>query len=171
MTRQIVNEDGAAHWPPIGETSQETEAVCDVLSGMEVGALVPYAKLTEVAGGDVTGESRHIMDSARRICIREHGIVFEAVRGIGLRRMEDSQLAHLGAPMRMRVRRLARRTVSKVRCAKYDRLGNDDKTAHNTALSVAGLLVLAASDRARKKIEARVTDGALPSRESLKVLG
>ena len=107
------------------ERAKLTVDLCDLLRG--VNGEVAYARIEEVAGKPLT-EIRQTLINVRRYLERDEGIVFETVRGFGLRRLTDAEKVESVAGFSRRIRRTAIRGV--MRCDAVtapEALSNEDQ--------------------------------------------
>lgn len=75
------------------ERSKETEQLIAYLRLLEKGAEVSYAELTKIVGVEIVARTPKLT-TARRILRDQHNAVWSCVRpGVGLRRLNDIQIA------------------------------------------------------------------------------
>ncbi len=154
------------------QLSIDTKAIADHLRGLKQGESVSFEELRQKLALDVQDKSRHSLQSARRVLLRE-GIRFDAVRGVGLQRMTDAQVATSGARSVRLVHGVARREAKKMAAiSDFESLTNDEKIQHNTTLSVLGAVAHFSKPAQVKILEAAVSQAknALPTRESIDVI-
>lgn len=138
----------------------DAENIAKQLRTALVGALVRYDDLTKLVGRDVTGEARGAMNSARRLLLRE-GIRFDVVRGEGLKRMSDSEVAQSGAASIRSVRRKVNGEIKKLSAVSdFNSLTGAEKVQHNTAMSVLGVMSHFSKQEQVKTIEGCVTQSS-----------
>lgn len=143
--------------------SSDSKALAQELAKAATGDVMTYADLSAIVGRDVQEAARSALNTARHVVQREHRIVFDVVIGVGLRRLESSEIVDLSDKARDRTRSIARRISKKLTCVEYDELPREKQTKHNAALSMFGLMKELASDGAQKRIEHKVENAALPS--------
>lgn len=107
-------------------------------------ALIVYQDLAGAAGLDVRhGKGYGYLQTARRHLRREKRIVFEVVRGEGLKRATDSDLANNEGPYRRkRIRGQCREGIKNLLCADFEKLTNEEKqklTMERSALGSVNL--------------------------------
>jgi hypothetical protein len=159
--------------PPktIRETSVDAQALAKVLEAAQPGEVVPYATLSAVIRKDVQRAGYSTMDSARRLLIRDKGMVFEAVLNVGLKRLEGSGIVALGPDANGRIRRTAGRAIKKMACigTAYDSLSTDEKSSYNSNISALGAVKLFTGAPSIKRIESQVraSSAQLPPAEVL----
>ncbi|MEX3859610.1 hypothetical protein AB3X94_37100 [Paraburkholderia sp. BR10923] len=123
-----------------------------VLAQLAVGDEIRYAVLSEKIGRDVQGEARHCLDTARRRLLRDERRVFDVVRDIGLRRLNDCEIVRTADRARAHIRRTARKAARTVLCADYAALDRETQVRHNVALSVLAVTEIMAGEKAAKRI-------------------
>ena len=158
--------------PVIGQRAIETAVLVKELRAVQVGATITYRALSMACGVDVLAR-RHLLDSARRIAMREHRVVFSAEISTGLRRLSDVETVTLMPELRRsRIRSQAKMGIREIATVDYGKLPADKQLAHNVGLAVLGALHMA-SDRATvRQIEHQVANGKLPEMDgTLKLIG
>lgn len=158
---------------PTYERVLETSLLVDFLLEHQADSMIGYAAMNAHIRGDVCGSDRSRLTSARRIIIKEHGIVFGTVRREGIRRLDDTQKIDEAESALPRMAGLARRAKTKLATVNYDRLSAADKLRHQTKMAT----FFAAHEMARKTAQQRLADGIRarnnqlpPSRETLAIL-
>ena len=124
----------------IAETSIEAKLVYERLKRAGEGDIVTYSELSEVAGRNVTGRARNVLQTARRMCERTDQIVFGCVMKIGLRRLKNDEIPDTGVAKLSHIRRAVRRASKTMACANYDALSPEKRLLHNVTLSMFGVL-------------------------------
>ena len=129
------------------------------LKSAKPGDVISYNEMSELIGRNVQKEARYIMETARRHAKKDR-IYFGVVTNEGLQRLDDSGKVKAGSGMLGKIRRTSRRAAQTLAAVEnFSELPNELKIAHNTALSVYGIITQATSRRVQEKISARV-DGA-----------
>lgn len=150
----------------IPELSIDTQTLERALLTVAVGEVVGYESLSKLIGRNVQNGATHLLQSARRRVQRDHHIVFEPVRGEGLKRLDDEGKARSGESALAKIRSTARRGQEKLLCVDdFDSLSNDAKIKHNLSLSVLGALRQVAKATTMKRLEGKVSNSkhdALP---------
>jgi hypothetical protein len=136
--------------------SSDSKALAVALAKVPVGETASYSSLTAAVGRDVQTTCRGALETARYIVQREDRMVFDVVRGVGLRRLLDGEIVDLSDRARDHARRHARRTVKKLICVDYGNLPRDKQTKHNAALSMFGVFSELASDKSQKRLETKI---------------
>lgn len=86
----------------------ETRALADLFIATEIGGVVTFAAMTAAIGQDIATR-RHLMPSALSVAARESGAIFGSVRRVGYKRIAPEDAHILGAHVRRRIRRSAKR--------------------------------------------------------------
>jgi hypothetical protein len=153
--------------------SAETMAVHNELVMTAVGAVVTYARLSEVAGISVVGETS-CLASARRIAQREDRMVFAAVKGVGMKRLDSEGIVGFAGEKTHRVRRGAWRAGKLLPLANFAELRDSSRQraiALASVLAVAYDLVRERSLLTVAKSAVAGTASSLPIRATLQALG
>lgn len=156
----------------IQETSVDTRLLYQRLQSMGPAEEISYEDLSAVIDRDVRNGARHNMESARHMAQRIDGMIFDCVRGVGLKRLDDSGIVKTADSRMKRIRGQARRGVKALACATGE-LGNDDLIKHNAAMSIMGAILHATKQKTRNLIERKVADikESLPLAKTLRLFG
>ena len=148
---------------PNFKLSSDTIAIARALEVVAIGESISYDDLTELIGRDIM-QFRGALDSARHAVQRDKQMVFDSVRGVGLVRLNDSDIVDLSDKAREQSRRLAKRIAKKLVCVKYDSLSREKQIKHNTALSMFGVIAELSTSSSVKRLEQRIEadGGSLP---------
>lgn len=101
---------------PLFRASVDTQTLVKVLLTVIVGGTITYDELSEAIGMNIHFRISSLQ-SSRRILIGEHRILFETIRGVGLRRMESAGVVDCLKSEIKRVGRAAARGIKKSTCA------------------------------------------------------
>lgn len=159
--------------PFIGEAGNDVRLVVEAMRKVSPGETVSYRELTQLIGRDVTVH-RHICETARRILLREHNMVFRAVMNDGFRRLDDSQVVDVvNVDRKQRIRRQAAHAVRELGTVNYQRLDKDRQLRHNTGLAMFGTLIQATGRASLKRLQERVANagGKIDAKGTLKLIG
>lgn len=135
--------------------SPETEALLAALKDVPIGGEITYRAMSALIGRDVTAAARSKLVSARRICLRDHGIAFTVVRGTGLRRIRPDEAPDMGATARTRIRSTARRTSRAIKSVVGASNGLEPEAQRRASaeISALGLLAEVAGNSAQPAFE------------------
>lgn len=159
---------------PMFELSTEARTLASVLRECAPGDVVSYVRLSESIGRDVRSTAAQALQTARRIVMREHRMVFDAVRGNGLMRLTDDKIVGLADRTRAHIRRSARKTAVAMTCVDYDAMSRESQVKHNASLSLLGAIAELSSEKAAARIESKVAESQaqLPAaKAALEALG
>ena len=155
----------------VSQYGVEVRLIADTLAALQVGEQVTYAKLSEVSGIDVL-KQRGLIGSARRQVLNDSRAVFDVVIGVGLRRMNDDEIAGYGMVTARRIGRQARRGLKVVSAGEYDRMSPAAKVNQAIGITVLNMIQHSTTRSAVGKLEATLPQNAkaLPLAETLKQL-
>ena len=137
--------------------SADSETLASLLLTVKAGEEISYQILSDSIHRDVTSTARGNLMTARRKVMREEGFVFEPVRGVGLKRLLDNEIADLGRGTLLRINRASQRGIQKMSCVqKFEDLTPAEKTKHNAAMSLLGVFYQVSKSKSIKKIESTV---------------
>lgn len=159
--------------PFCGEASIDVQQLVNRMKQMAPEELVTYKELTQLIGRDVTVH-RHLTDSARKILMRDHNMVFRSVINEGLKRLADCDVVDVVLDdRRKRIYRQAAVASRELTTVDYARLGSDKQTRHNTGMALFGALYQATSKTAVKRLQQRVANagGAIDNSGILRLIG
>jgi len=154
------------------ELSIDTKFLYDRMVKAGSGEVVMYSELSELINGDVQGEARSNMNSARRRAASIDGIEFNAIRGVGLKRMSDREIARAGEYYIGGIRRKARRGMKVIgHVGDPSALANEDKIKMNTDASFLGVIGHMSKPKHLKRIEEAVREAVnkLPPLKTLEL--
>lgn len=146
----------------IGEISGETKQLIEILSDCGVGQLLEYEDLASKIGLSYgSPQFRSAVQTARKSVEKEERFVFGVIRGVGLKRLNDSEIVADSKGSLRGINRKCRRARSKLECAKYEALSAVEKQIHNVNLAVAGAIEQASSVKKVREITKRLSDSKL----------
>lgn len=156
----------------IQEASVDTKLLYARIRNAQPGDLITNDELSSIVNVPIATR-RNCLNTARDMAIREDGIVFDCVRGLGIKRLHEHEVAQLGPQFFSKVRRgakrVARKLVSGVK--DFEALSPEAKTAHNMTLSITGALLQGLRPSRVKEIERTVQNGSavLPVAKTLEL--
>ena len=155
----------------IGQTSLEVLELVEYLKAAKVDVLITYRQMSKTIGADVVVR-RHILESARRILMREHRMVFGVVMSEGLRLLDAVEVVEMEPEnRRKRIRTQAKLGIRSLTTVDYDKLPEDKKVQQNVGMAMLGGLHIATDRSSVKKLEKKVSQGNPDSGGLLKVIG
>jgi len=119
--------------------------------------VIPWGKLSEVAGVDVRDKGSGYVRTARKMAENESGKLFVTVIGEGVRlaTVED-QAAEPDTQIR-KVRRLSNRALFRLSHVTYEKLPDEAKARHNASASIFGAIKFFSRKNSIEKIEAQTS--------------
>ena len=134
---------------PLPLMPMDTKALYESLINREPGSITPYCVFNDVIGRNVQKEARPRLYAARKLALKEKGLVFKPIiidRGEkdptkkrGLKCLTDHEKAHLGTGGLQRIHKSATRTAVELATVQdYDTLSQDDKLVHQTSMAALG---------------------------------
>lgn len=117
-----------------GRTTADRIACYEILETAERGEVITYNRLSKACGRDIR-KFRSGLDSARDRLL-EIGIVFQTVRGVGLRRMEPAEHVRDAQATVIGVRRKAQKGLKRAAAAQVDEMTSAQRIEH-AAMSTA----------------------------------
>ena len=155
------------------ELSIDTKFLYDRMVRIGIGEVVMYSELSGLINGDVQGEARSNMNSARRRAASIDGIEFDTIRRVGLKRMSDREIAReTGEHYIGGIRRKARRGMKVLgHIGDPSALANEDKIKMNTDASFLGVIGHMCKPKHLKRIEEAVREAVnkLPPLKTLEL--
>jgi hypothetical protein len=136
---------------PSFELSADSRFLLQELRKVSVGETIVYDALSAAIGRPVKGNFSSLQTAVRRL-LRDDGIVFANVRGVGFKRLDDASIVRLGESETDATRRRARRTVRKLTSVRdYASLTPAMQLRHTALVSVNALIVDVARDQSVKR--------------------
>ena len=125
---------------PIQKASADARFLSQALANSK-DATVTYEVLSGAIGRDVRKHAYGALQTALRIVLRDHSMVFEAVPNVGYRRLTSAEIVETQAGKAFAsMGRVSRRTARKIHAADYNSLTREQRTAHNAQLSMLGVI-------------------------------
>lgn len=140
----------------IPQISVDSQVIIAKLRTMKKGDVISYSDLSKLISSDVTTKSRYALNTARRRVLMDDGMVFEAVRGVGIKRMDDTGIISIGEQSERRLHRLSRNAMRKLSCADTTNLNNEQRLELASHSSIVGTIALITKPSKIKLIKAAV---------------
>ena len=142
----------------IGKLSLEAQLLYERLKGAHEEELIPYSELSEIIRDDVQKKGRGKLYTAMNLARERNGLVFDTVKDIGVRCMNDIAKIDSGRAALWKVRRASRRAIKKMVLVKdFDSLSPDEKGRHNTYFGLLGFISVVTKPKKILEIEGIVT--------------
>ena len=137
----------------INELSIDTKTVYDRISKAENGETISYSELSQIIGRDIQQVARCNLNTARKMCHRDNDMLFDVIRNVGIKRMDDEAIAKSGTKNLTKIKRISKKSIRELSTVQnFNTLPRDAKIAHNTALSIFGALHLFTKTNSIKKV-------------------
>ena len=121
--------------------SIDTTTILEMIRELEVGQVLTHARMTAEIGRDVQQRGRGALDAARRIALKEHGIATGAVTGIGIKRLDDTEIVDSGAQDLSMIRRRASRAALRTsKVADFAAMPREVQTRHNLHMTLFAMI-------------------------------
>ena len=147
----------------IQELHIDSRTLYDRLEKVElINPIITYRELGDLIGRNVQKQARGNLYTAIHMMQREHTIVFGTVKGIGLKRLNDEEVAHTGGGVLQHIKRATTRGIRKLICIEdFNSLPNEAKIKHNASLSILGVFREMTKQKKIKQIESKVNETQL----------
>lgn len=140
---------------PSFEMSIDTRLIYERMKQAAVGEVISFRALSEVIGNKVEGDNPSIQSALRKLLGEE--IVFENVRGVGYKRLNDVEIVQTYERDRVSIQRKARKAVKRLTCVQdFEALPNELKVRHNAAVSGFAAIANMLKTGSMKKLETAV---------------
>ena len=145
----------------IAKMSVDAELLIGLLRMVPVGEFISYGTMREAIGRPVAGGTG-TLQTARNRLLRDEGIVFDCVRGDGLRRVADVEKLDIAATGIASVNRAVRRKVRILQTVAVEKMEAADVTKFHTVAAHLGTLQAMTTTKATRKISALAESQAKP---------
>lgn len=158
----------------ISEMTVDAQLLYKRISAMTEGETIDYKELSSVIHRSVTS-NRHLLYSAIKLARQENAMVFDAVRGVGIKRLKNEEITStVSSRVLKKIRLSSKLAQKKITCVNYNSLSKAEQTAHNASLSILGAMRAFASAGSLTKISSAIersvnNKGALPLMDTLAV--
>ncbi len=143
---------------PLFRQSLESQLVAKALADKNHDPRFTYAELSKIAGIPDITLRRGVIVTARRAARREHRIVFAAVRGVGLKRLTDSEIVASRSQARTTIRNVAKNSKKSLECVVHERLTRDEQTRFAVEDAALGIVAACMSTKGQGAIEQKVIE-------------
>jgi hypothetical protein len=123
------------------EAEIDIAALTDALCAMSIGATLTYQDINRVLGRELS--HRHHLTAAIKRAEKQTGSIFSAVRAVGIRRLQSSDIAGFGLSVMGRIRRAASRGVKRLDNVRVNDLPPSERNkviAHKSQLAAISLV-------------------------------
>ena len=146
------------------EQSAMTAAICQLLKGTN--DAISYDAIISAAGADNLTAARQALVSARRCLERDEGIVFETIRGKGLRLLDDRDRVQSTQAIRRKIHRQSKAGLQRLQTVQnYTGLPQADRVTADLNRTLFAMTQQAAKPTA--DVDRAVAGPALPNLAAL----
>lgn len=154
---------------PIFLASEETKRIQALLESLQIGEIATWQQLSEAAGGDMD-KSRSCITTARSVLLREKQMVFCSVRGVGFKRVNDSEIVQNEGMTSTRIKRAVSRSLKRLAVVKPDNLPPQERMNYSVTSATLGAISLCSAEKFKNSVTQRVLAGGTSDpAESLKL--
>jgi hypothetical protein len=144
---------------PRFQASLETRMLTEMLLSAQVGETVTFTDMSTRVGYNGGGGDPHLQ-SAKNRAFNEKGAVFDSVRGVGYKRLNDKEIVSDATRDRERVGKSAKRAIKKLATVKYSDLPESERLTHNVEMTILNAQAALAKRKTVGLIEARVNQSS-----------
>ena len=156
---------------PQFKTNPLVEKLANSLAKLELGQRLTYAELNKATGLALNGKHRHILCGACNKALKEHKVVIGAVRGVGIKRLTDTEMMDIPTEATGRIRRASQKALRKVICSDESKLTDTEKRQRMAGISILGALRQFSSNAKKHLAYGKKMEGSLAQVELKQVLG
>ena len=145
----------------IFEISVDARLLHERLKKVGVGDLISWDDLSEIISRDVRagGPAYGALTTARRRAQKHEGIVFDPVKGKGLKRLNDAEIVETSQAKIDSVRRRSRAALRRLACVQnYEGLTSEKQVRHNTFASIFSAFATITKAGSMKRLEDQVAE-------------
>jgi len=147
---------------PQFQLSVDVRLLSQMLAESDPDQVHSYERMSEIVGRDIQA-NRSILQSARRVVQRDHGIVFATVSRVGIQRITGGDVVRTTDGVIKKIRRSAKRQLGVLQCVgDTGELTRDEMTSLNLSMSMMGAMRQATSSKSIKQVESAVSSSGEP---------
>ncbi len=148
----------------IPELSVDTQVLERRLLTLDVGAVASYAELSALIQRNVQNGARHVLASAVRRLLSEHGRVIACVRNEGVKRLDDLGIVSTGASAIKHIHRASKKATKKLAAVQdYEQLPKEVQARVNVQRAMLGVLAQTTREPQLKRLETKVGESLAPT--------
>lgn len=140
---------------PSFKAGVDAQTITKFLEEIPVGAIATYEEISRLINDDIQA-NRGPMETARRILLRENQIVFGAVHGIGLKRLDATEIVEQEQGTVIKVRRATTRAMKRLASADFDSLPPPEQGRHRLVSATLGAIAVCSGKKAQNKLSQRI---------------
>lgn len=145
---QVINRS------PSFRRSPEADICIKVLSAMPVGEVVTYTKLFSETGipEDNDARLRGVLNTARSALQRDEQKVFLPVNGVGLKRLNDTEIVESGRALVRRAERMSNKGLKRTLCANPEELSKETRQEFSIVTATLSALAKVSGRKVQNKL-------------------
>jgi hypothetical protein len=153
---------------PIFIASEETKQVQAALAKLAIGECITWNELCSVAKGNIK-KARGCLSTARVALVKD-GMVYASVRGIGYKRLDDSEIVQNEGMTTGRIKRTVKRSLQRLTTVKPDNLTPIQRTDYSVTSATLGALALCSDNKFRSSVtQTVISNGSTDAASSLRL--
>lgn len=142
---------------PHFEIATDTRLLYQELTKVKVGEEITYTALAKEMGREIKGSDPYLQSAIRR-AFHLDGAVFDNIRGVGYRRLNDQEIVAASAGDTDALRRKARRSAKRLTAIEdFTALPPEARIEHNARLSIFGAIVSMTKQAAIEGVRTQVS--------------
>lgn len=151
-------------WEMYEKTNHEisifSQELINCLSQVEINGVISYDDISNYIGVDVTKpKGRGYLNTARNRLLKDEQILFSPIRGIGLKRLADEEIANnIGKAYLKSIRNKTRKTYYENTSVDFNNLSSNARINHQCTLTMLALMKHVTDRKQLKKIENAVKE-------------
>ena len=121
------------------------------------GMILTYTRMSKMIDVTVNGSSNYILTVARNRAKQEKKILFRAVNGIGIQRLDDHNTVRASRAYIESANKAAKAAIYALGCVKkFEKLSKEDQDKFHTAATIAGIVSQFCNPKTLEAVEAGV---------------
>jgi len=146
---------------PMFRASVEAQMLAESLAEAAIEQVITYEEMTILIGKDVR-LVRHTIATARRRLMREKGMVFASVVGVGVKRLSPDDTVGEAESITKRSRNANRKAMQTLDTVEYADLTGDKRNEYTALQAQARIVALTLKTQNKRKLEALAGGRAQP---------
>ena len=144
----------------IPEMSANTRLLIALGSKADIGTVLSHAEISDAIGAKQEDRTTWFgaWQSAQRALLRDEGMRFSAVRGVGYKRLNDEETVHEASAIYGAIRRKANRQKKRLLAVDYTKLSENGKNLFNRDMTCLTTFDVVTRQKNLEKILTQVKD-------------
>lgn len=137
---------------PIFKASEETERLINLFRAMQPGQVVTWLEMQDAAKLDDRAKLRACISTARKHLLNDDQRCLAAVRGIGLKMLNHSEIVTQEGTTTRKVRRAVKASMRRLSTVKPDDLGQQEAAQYRMTSAALGAIALCVKPSSLDKV-------------------